>query len=146
MAAPARALEQPGGKVSLQLRDVRMYELADDGRLASIAHAAIAEHLDGKLNASTAKTVSAAAAVKADAIDVVVLAADPSVTASVQAVPKLSLIRQEGKERLAVLDGQQRRVGAMHGQYKVLSIGAGTVILAQGQRQLTLQLFPPMKK
>lgn len=76
----------------------------------------------------------------------VVLAADPSVTASVQAVPKLSLIRQEGKERLAVLDGQQRRVGAIHGQYKVLSIGAGTVILAQGQRQLTLQLFPPMKK
>ena len=38
----------------------------------------IAEHLDGKLNASTAKTVSAAAAVKADAIDVVVLAADPA--------------------------------------------------------------------
>ena len=31
----------------------------------------IAEHLDGKLNASTAKTVSAAAAVNADAIDVV---------------------------------------------------------------------------
>jgi electron transfer flavoprotein alpha subunit len=42
----------------------------------------IAEHLDGKLNASTAKTVSAAAAVKADAIDVVVLAADPAAIAA----------------------------------------------------------------
>jgi len=42
----------------------------------------IAEHLDGKLNASTAKTVSAAAAVKADAIDVVVLAADPTAIAA----------------------------------------------------------------
>ena len=38
----------------------------------------IAEHLDGRLNASTAKTVSAAVAVKADAIEVVVLAADPA--------------------------------------------------------------------
>ena len=42
----------------------------------------VAEHLDGKLNASTAKTVSAAAAVKADAIDVVVLAADPTAVAA----------------------------------------------------------------
>lgn len=42
----------------------------------------IAEHLDGKLNASTAKTVSAAAAVNADAIDVVVLAADPTAVAA----------------------------------------------------------------
>ena len=42
----------------------------------------IAEHLDGKLNASTAKTVSAATAVKADAIDVVVLAADPTAVAA----------------------------------------------------------------
>ena len=42
----------------------------------------IAEHLDGKLNASTAKTVSAAAAVKADAIDIVVLAADPTTVAA----------------------------------------------------------------
>ncbi|MDR7067972.1 electron transfer flavoprotein alpha subunit [Pseudoxanthomonas japonensis] len=42
----------------------------------------IAEHLDGKLNASTAKTVSAAAAVQADAIDVVVLAADPTAVAA----------------------------------------------------------------
>jgi len=38
----------------------------------------VAEHLDGKLNPSTAKCVSAARALNADAIDVVVLAADPS--------------------------------------------------------------------
>lgn len=38
----------------------------------------IAEHLDGKLNASTAKCVSAAKALNPDAIDVLVLAADPT--------------------------------------------------------------------
>jgi electron transfer flavoprotein alpha subunit len=42
----------------------------------------IAEHLDGKLNASTAKTVSAATAVNAEAVDVVVLAADPAAVAA----------------------------------------------------------------
>lgn len=38
----------------------------------------IAEHLDGKLNPATAKCVSAAKALNAQAIDIVVLAADPS--------------------------------------------------------------------
>ncbi|MBC7989456.1 MAG: electron transfer flavoprotein subunit alpha/FixB family protein [Luteimonas sp.] len=38
----------------------------------------IAEHLDGKLNASTAKCVSAAQALKPDSIDIAVLAADPA--------------------------------------------------------------------
>ena len=42
----------------------------------------IAEHLDGKLNATTARTVSAAAALNPDAIDVVVLAADPATVAA----------------------------------------------------------------
>jgi electron transfer flavoprotein alpha subunit len=42
----------------------------------------VAEHLDGKLNASTAKCVSAARAVKADEIDIVVLAADPVAVAA----------------------------------------------------------------
>ncbi|KQZ56363.1 MULTISPECIES: electron transfer flavoprotein subunit alpha/FixB family protein [unclassified Lysobacter] len=42
----------------------------------------VAEHLGGKLNASTAKCVSAAQALKPDAIDVVVLAADPAGIAS----------------------------------------------------------------
>lgn len=35
------------GREWLQLRDVRLYELDDDGRLASIAHAATAEHFEG---------------------------------------------------------------------------------------------------
>ena len=42
----------------------------------------IAEHLDGKLNAATAKTVSAALALKPDSIDIAVLAADPTAVAS----------------------------------------------------------------
>ena len=42
----------------------------------------IAEHLDGKLNAATAKTVSAALALKPDSIDVAVLAADPTAIAT----------------------------------------------------------------
>ncbi|MFS8136502.1 MAG: electron transfer flavoprotein subunit alpha/FixB family protein [Thermomonas sp.] len=42
----------------------------------------VAEHLDGKLNAATAKCVSAAQALNADSIDIVVLAADPGAVAS----------------------------------------------------------------
>ncbi|HEY1070875.1 MAG TPA: electron transfer flavoprotein subunit alpha/FixB family protein, partial [Thermomonas sp.] len=38
----------------------------------------VAEHLDGKLNAATAKTVSAAQALSPEGIDIVVLAADPA--------------------------------------------------------------------
>ena len=42
----------------------------------------IAEHLDGKLNASTAKCVTAAKALNPTSIDVVVLAADPAAVAA----------------------------------------------------------------
>ena len=42
----------------------------------------IAEHLDGRLNAATAKTVSAALALRPDSIDIVVLAADPASVAA----------------------------------------------------------------
>ncbi|UNK56454.1 electron transfer flavoprotein subunit alpha/FixB family protein [Pseudoxanthomonas daejeonensis] len=42
----------------------------------------VAEHLDGKLNASTARTVSAAQALSPETIDIVVLAADPSAVAA----------------------------------------------------------------
>jgi electron transfer flavoprotein alpha subunit len=42
----------------------------------------IAEHLEGKLNAATAKTVSAALALKPDSIDIAVLAADPAAVAA----------------------------------------------------------------
>jgi len=42
----------------------------------------VAEHLDGKLNASTAKCVTAAQALQPETIDIVVLAADPSTVAT----------------------------------------------------------------
>ena len=42
----------------------------------------VAEHLDGKLNASTARTVSAALALSPAAIDIAVLAADPATVAA----------------------------------------------------------------
>lgn len=42
----------------------------------------IAEHQDGKLNAATAKTVSAALALKPDSIDIAVLAADAAAVAA----------------------------------------------------------------
>jgi electron transfer flavoprotein alpha subunit len=42
----------------------------------------IAEHADGKLNAATAKTVSAALALQPDSIDIAVLAADPAAIAA----------------------------------------------------------------
>jgi electron transfer flavoprotein alpha subunit len=42
----------------------------------------VAEHHDGKLNAATAKCVTAAKAAKGDAIDIVVLAADPAAVAA----------------------------------------------------------------
>ena len=42
----------------------------------------VAEHLDGKLNNATAKCVSAAQALKPDAIEIVVLAADPTAVAA----------------------------------------------------------------
>ena len=42
----------------------------------------VAEHLDGKLNAATAKCVTAAKALSPEAIDIVVLAADPGAVAA----------------------------------------------------------------
>jgi electron transfer flavoprotein alpha subunit len=42
----------------------------------------VAEHLDGKLNAATSKCVSAAQALNADSIDIVVLDADPAAVAA----------------------------------------------------------------
>ncbi|MDH5822980.1 electron transfer flavoprotein subunit alpha/FixB family protein [Luteimonas sp. RD2P54] len=52
----------------------------------------VAEHLDGRLNGSTAKCVAAAQALSPDAIDVVVLAADPAAVATEAA--KLAGVRK----------------------------------------------------
>ena len=54
----------------------------------------VAEHLDGKLNASTAKCISAAKALNPDTIDVLVLAADPAgVAAEAAALAGVSKVR-----------------------------------------------------
>ncbi|MBB1059037.1 electron transfer flavoprotein subunit alpha/FixB family protein [Marilutibacter spongiae] len=59
----------------------------------------VAEHLDVKLNASTAKCVSAARALEPDAIDVVVLAADPAAVAAeaaaIEGVSKVLAVAHE---------------------------------------------------
>jgi electron transfer flavoprotein alpha subunit len=54
----------------------------------------VAEHLDGKLNAATAKCVSAAQALQPESIDVVVLAADPAgVAAQAARIAGISKVR-----------------------------------------------------
>jgi len=62
----------------------------------------IAEHHEGKLNAATAKTVSAAAALNADSIDVLVLGADPSAVAAeaaqLQGVSKVLTVSNTANE------------------------------------------------
>lgn len=59
----------------------------------------IAEHLDGALNPSTARTVSAAQALSPDAIDVAVFAADPSTVAAEAA-------RIDGVARVLTVSGE----------------------------------------
>jgi electron transfer flavoprotein alpha subunit len=68
----------------------------------------IAEHLDGKLNASTARAVSAAAAMKPEAIDVVVLSDAPDAVAAeaakIAGVSKvLTVARAENAHALAAV-------------------------------------------
>ena len=62
----------------------------------------IAEHLGGQLNAATAKCVSAAQALKPDAIDIVVLAADPANVATqasqIQGVSKVLTVANPANE------------------------------------------------
>ena len=72
----------------------------------------IAEHLDGKLNNSTARAVSAAAAVKADAIDVIVLSDAPDAVAAeaakIDGVSKvLTVARAENAHPLAAVYAPQ---------------------------------------
>jgi len=68
----------------------------------------IAEHLDGKLNGATARAVSAASAVKPDAIDVLVLANAPDAVAAeaarIDGVSKvLTVARPENAHALAAV-------------------------------------------
>jgi electron transfer flavoprotein alpha subunit len=68
----------------------------------------IAEHLDGKLNASTARAVSAAIAVKADGIDVLVLSDDVNAVAveaaKIEGISKvLTVTKPENAHPLAAI-------------------------------------------
>jgi electron transfer flavoprotein alpha subunit len=72
----------------------------------------IAEHLDGKLNASTARCVTCAKDIKPEAIDVLVLAADPagiaSEAAKIDGVSKvLTAARAENAHALAAIQAPQ---------------------------------------
>jgi len=68
----------------------------------------IAEHLDGKLNSATARAISAAAAVKAESIDVIVLSDAPDAIAAeaakIEGVSKVvTVARAENKHALAAV-------------------------------------------
>ena len=82
----------------------------------------VAEHLDGKLNSSTAKCVSAAAALNPSSIDVVVLAADPAAiaaeAAAIQGVSKvLTVAADANAHALAAVLAPQVAEIARNGSY-----------------------------
>ena len=86
----------------------------------------IAEHLDGKLNASTARCVTCAKQIGADAIDVLVLAADPANVAAEAAkldgVSKvLTVARAENAHSLAAIYAPQIAAAAKNGYTHLLA-------------------------
>ncbi|HEY6986053.1 MAG TPA: FAD-binding protein [Rhodanobacteraceae bacterium] len=86
----------------------------------------IAEHLDGKLNTSTARCVTCAKDLKPDAIDVLVLAADvagiAAETAKIDGVTKvLTVARAENAHALASVFAPQVAVAAKNGYTHVFA-------------------------
>ena len=86
----------------------------------------IAEHLDGKLNASTARCVTCAKDLKADAIDVLVLAADAAGIAAEAAkiegvATVLTVSRPENAHALAAIHAPQAAAAAKNGYTHVLA-------------------------
>ena len=86
----------------------------------------IAEHLDGKLNSSTARCVTCARDIKPDAIDVLVLAADPTAVAAeaakIEGVSKvLAVARAENAHALAAILAPQVAAAAKNGYTHVLA-------------------------
>ncbi len=86
----------------------------------------IAEHLDGKLNSSTARCVTCAKDIKAASIDVLVLAAEPTAVAAdaakIDGVSKvLSITRAENAHALAALLAPQIAAVAKNGYTHVLA-------------------------
>ncbi|HEU4664498.1 MAG TPA: FAD-binding protein [Dokdonella sp.] len=86
----------------------------------------IAEHLDGKLNPSTARCVTCAKELKAESIDVLVLAADPAAVAAeaanIDGVAKvLTVARAENAHALAAVYAPQVAAAAKAGYTHVLA-------------------------
>ena len=86
----------------------------------------VAEHLDGKLNASTARCVTCAKQIGTDAIDVLVLAADPAGIAAeagkLDGVTKvLAVARAENAHALAAVYAPQIAAAAKNGYTHVLA-------------------------
>ncbi|HEY6894382.1 MAG TPA: electron transfer flavoprotein subunit alpha/FixB family protein, partial [Rhodanobacteraceae bacterium] len=86
----------------------------------------IAEHLDGKLNASTSRCVTCAKDFKAESIDVLVLAADVAAIAAdaakIDGVAKvLTLARAENAHALAAVLAPQIAAVAKNGYTHVLA-------------------------
>jgi electron transfer flavoprotein alpha subunit len=86
----------------------------------------VAEHLDGKLNASTARCVTCAKELKPEAIDVLVLAAEPSAVAAeaagIDGVSKvLAVARAENAHALAAVYAPQIAAVASNGCTHVLA-------------------------
>jgi electron transfer flavoprotein alpha subunit len=86
----------------------------------------VAEHLDGKLNASTARCVTCAKDLKADAIDVLVLAADvagiAADAAKIDGVAKvLTVARPENEHPLAAIYAPQVAAAAKNGYTHVFA-------------------------
>jgi electron transfer flavoprotein alpha subunit len=86
----------------------------------------VAEHLDGKLNASTARCVSCAKEMKAGSIDVLVLAADPAGVAAeaakIDGVSKVLVVaRAENAHPLAAVYAPQIAAAAKTGYTHVLA-------------------------
>jgi len=86
----------------------------------------IAEHQDGKLNGSTARCVSCARDLKAESIDVLVLAAEPAGVAAeaakIDGVSKvLTVARAENAHALAAVHAPQIAAAAKNGYTHVLA-------------------------
>ena len=86
----------------------------------------VAEHLDGKLNASTARCMTCAKDIKADAIDVLVLADAPDAIAAdaakIDGVSKvLTVARAENAHALAAIFAPQVAAAAKNGYTHVLT-------------------------
>jgi electron transfer flavoprotein alpha subunit len=86
----------------------------------------VAEHLDGKLNASTARCVTCAKDLKADSIDVLVLAADAAGIAAdaakIDGVAKvLTVVRAENAHPLAAIYAPQVAAAAKNGYTHVFA-------------------------